>query len=246
MAEIFRRIEKKYILSKEQFEKVTELMKRYVNPDEYGKSIICNIYFDSDDYRLISHSIQKPYQKDKIRLRSYDIPNRDSKVFLEVKRKADNVVGKRRIAMKLSDYEKYLEDKNAIEIKNKQIKKELDYYFSFYNLKEKMYIAYDREAYYAKDNKDFRITFDTNIRARNYELDLSKGAYGQDILGENKYIMEIKTLNSIPLWFVKIIEECNIVPGSFSKYGAAYEQIVLNGKNELIAARASELAYAIA
>lgn len=227
MAEIFRRVEKKYILNKEQFEMIKELLNDYVVQDEYGRSTICNIYFDTEDYELISHSITKPFFKEKIRLRSYNTPNKESTVFLEIKRKADRVVGKRRISMKLSDFNKYMKDTSAVENSNKQIKSELDYYFRLYNLSKKMFISYDREAFYAKNDKEFRVTFDSNIKARNYDLNLDEGVYGDNILDRDKYIMEIKTLGSIPMWFVKILDECEICPGSFSKYGEAYSKLVL-------------------
>ena len=231
MNDIFRRVEKKYILNKKQYEEVMKILKNYVVQDEYGKSTICNIYFDTDNYELISHSITKPYFKEKIRLRSYNTPNNESTVFLEIKRKADNVVGKRRIGMKLSEFDKYMKNSKSVKNSNKQIKSELDYYFKMYGLSEKMYIAYDREAFYAKDDKNFRITFDSNIIARNYDLDLSEGTNGERILDKEKFIMEIKTLGSIPMWFVKILDECKVTPGSFSKYGEAYAKLVIAKRN---------------
>ena len=230
MDEIFRRVEKKYVLNKEQYEKIKKMLKEYVVQDEYGKSTICNIYFDTDNYELISHSITKPYFKEKVRLRSYNTPDSNSIVFLEIKRKEDNLVGKRRIAMKLSDFDKYIKNTKLIENNNKQIKNELDYYFKIYNLSKKMYIAYDREAFYAKKDKDFRITFDSDIRARNYNLQLNEEVKGENILDKDKYVMEIKTLGSIPMWFVKVLDECNVYPGSFSKYGEAYTKLVLRAK----------------
>lgn len=227
MAEIFRRVEKKYILNKEQYEKIKKSISQYMDEDQYGKSTICNIYFDTNKYELISHSIEKPYFKEKVRLRSYNVPNKDSKVYLEIKRKYDGVVGKRRIEMKLSDFDKYLNNKDSLENNNKQIKTELDYYFKLYNLKPAMYISYSREAYYEKQNPDFRLTFDSNVLAREYDLNLDKGSYGKDVLGKDKYIMEVKTLGAMPMWFIQILEEYKVIPGSFSKYGTAYAQLIL-------------------
>ena len=116
MNDIFRRIEKKYILNKQQYEQIRKILDNYVIQDEYGESTICNIYFDTDDYKLISHSITKPYFKEKIRLRSYNIPQNDSTVFLEIKRKTDDIVGKRRISMKFSNLNNYT--KNIITVVN--------------------------------------------------------------------------------------------------------------------------------
>ncbi len=233
MADIFRRVEKKYILDKKQYNMIRNIMADHMIPDEYGKSTICNIYFDTNSYDLIGHSITKPFFKEKIRLRSYGTPNQDSNVFLEIKRKVDGIVCKRRIEMKLNEFNNYMNDKKSINNENVQIKNELDYYFDRFNLKKTMYISYNREAFYDKSDRDFRITFDNNIIARDYNLNLEKGNYGDNILEQDKYIMEIKTLGSIPLWFVKLISECEISPCGFSKYGEAYTQLVLK-ENDLM------------
>lgn len=230
MGDIFRRVEKKYIIDRNQYTKIKEVLKEYMEEDEYGKSTICNIYFDTDNYDLIRHSTEKPYYKDKIRLRSYNIPNQDSTVFLEIKKKCDGVVGKRRIEMQLKEFKEYLKDSESLEASNYQVKQELDYYFKYYNLTPKMYLSYDRCAYYEKNNRDFRVTFDNNILARNYDLDLEAGNEGSNILDSNYYAMEIKTLGSIPIWLVKIINDLGLQPQGFSKYGEAYTKLIINNK----------------
>ena len=232
MAENFRRVEKKYIISKEQYLYLKEILRKKMIEDEHGKSTICNIYFDTGQFDLIRHSISKPYYKDKVRLRSYNTPNLDSDVYLEIKKKCDGVVGKRRIQMLLKDYYKYIN--NNAEIKeDSQVIKELNYYFKFYNLQPTMYLSYYRMAYYEKDNIDFRITFDSNVIARDYDLKLENGNYGENILDKDKYIMEIKTLGAMPLWCVKILDELKISPCGFSKYGEAYTRLVLKS-NEIL------------
>ena len=228
MAYIFRRVEEKYVLNKEQLKKIKEVLKEYMIPDVHGKSTICNIYFDSDQYDLGRRTISKPIFKEKIRLRSYNIPTQDSMVYLEIKRKCDGVVGKRRIGMKLSEFNEYLKNPKSLQNTNAQIKKELDYCFKFYGLKPTMYLSYEREAYYDKENVDFRITFDNNIIAREKELDLEKGSFGKSIFDKDKYIMEVKTLGAMPIWFVKVINELKLKPFSFSKYGEAYKRFILN------------------
>ena len=222
MAEFFKRVEKKYILNQNQYQILKEILNSKMIEDEHGESTICNIYFDTEDYELIRHSITKPIFKDKIRLRSYNVPTQADNVFLEIKRKYDKVVSKRRITMKLSDYYKM-----NLNNPKEQIEKELAYYFKFYKLTPKVYLSYLRTAYYDKEDKGFRITFDSNIIARTYDLKLESGSYGESILPKGQYIMEIKTLNSIPLWLVKYLNDLKIVPGSFSKYGEAYTQLIL-------------------
>ena len=231
MNDIFRRVEKKFILNKSQYIKLKKMIADYMQEDKYGKSTICNIYFDTNQYDLIRHSITKPYYKDKIRLRSYNVPNKDSKVYLEIKRKCDEVVGKRRIEMKLNSFYEYVLNNKPFATSNAQIENELYYYFNFYNLKPAMYVSYEREAFYQKDNMDFRATFDSNIIARDYDLQLEKGSYGELILPRDQYIMELKTLGATPLWMVKILNDLNIKRVVYSKYGTAYTNLILNAED---------------
>lgn len=229
MANFFRRVEKKYVITKKQYLVLKDAITEKMVEDEHGKSTICNIYFDTEAYELIRHSITKPIFKDKVRLRSYNIPTKNSTIYLEIKRKYDGVVSKRRIETSLNQFYSYIEDNNNLE--ESQIKKELDYYFNYYNLKETMFLSYERTAYYDRENRDFRITFDNNILARNYDLQIEKGNYGVSILDKDKYIMEVKTLGAMPMWFVKILDEEEIYPSGFSKYGEAYKELILNVNN---------------
>lgn len=232
MADFFRRVEKKYILTREQYLSLKEALKEKMIEDEHGKSTICNIYLDTEEFDLIRHSITKPIFKDKIRLRSYNIPTKDSEIYLEIKRKYNGVVSKRRIGMKLSDFYSYI-NKHEKNIEECQVKKELDYYFKHYNLKPTMFLSYYRRAYYDKENRDFRLTFDSHILARDYDLEIEKGNYGEHVLEKNKYIMEVKTLGAIPIWFVKLLNEIKIGPCGFSKYGEAYTKLTLYADKKL-------------
>ena len=232
MAEVFRRVEKKYIMTKEQYLAIKEMILEKMIEDSHGKSTICNLYYDTNEYELIRHSITKPIYKDKVRLRSYNLPTLDSKVYLEIKRKYEGVVSKRRIEMTLDEYYNFEKINNHCE--NKQILNELNYYFNFYKLKATMFLSYFRRAFYAKDNIGFRVTFDSNIIARNYDLKIENGIYGDYILDKDKYIMEIKILDAIPLWFVKILDQFNISPCGFSKYGEAYTKLILKENKVMI------------
>jgi SPX domain protein involved in polyphosphate accumulation len=220
--EVFRSKETKYLMTKKQYEELYELIKDRLEKDKYYKSKICNIYFDTDNYDLIVKSLEKPFYKEKVRLRSYDIPDQDSIVFLEIKKKYEGIVGKRRIEMRLRDFYSYLE---SGELKNvsKQISKEIDYCFKYYNLKPKLFLAYDRLSYYDKDNINFRITIDKNIRSREDNLRLEFGDKGKLYFDEEMYMMETKALNAYPIWFSKILSKLKIYPISFSKYGNIYQ-----------------------
>ena len=102
--------------------------------------------------------------------------------------------------------------------------KELDYLIQYYDLKPKMYIAYDRKSYKGKEDNNLRITIDSNLRSRDSNLRLDYGDKGEKYFKEEYYIMEIKTLGSLPLWLVKSLSRLKIYPTSFSKYGSIYKK----------------------
>ena len=93
----FERYEKKYMLTPAQLRVMLTGMKAHMVPDQYGKYTICNIYYDTPDWRLIRASLEKPVYKEKLRVRSYGVAAPDGKAFVEIKKKFDGVVYKRRI-----------------------------------------------------------------------------------------------------------------------------------------------------
>ena len=224
----FKRVEKKYIFTIQKYNELMKRLENKLNPTEFPNSKILNIYFDTDSYDLAIKSIQKPIYKEKIRLRSYNVPNEDSKLFFELKKKYKGVVGKRRIAINKSQYDEYLKYGSISNVENKQIFEEIDYAYKRYNLKPKMMVAYDREAYYLKENHDIRITLDFNLRSRTTDVDLFMGDAGKKFFSDDMVILEIKSCQSIPIWFAKLLNELQIYPTSFSKYGEIYKKYVLN------------------
>lgn len=219
---IFRRVEEKYLITKEQYDNLLKRISSHIVKDEYFESTICNIYFDTATNDLLISSIDKPVYKMKIRLRSYGIPRKKDDVFLEMKLKHKDIVGKRRVKLKLSDFYKYI-NKGVYDNHN-QIMRELNYFFQYYQLQPSYYLAYDRKSYKGKEEEQLRITFDSNLRSRKEDLRLELGDAGKKYFKEEKYIMEIKTLDAMPLWLVRTLSELKIFPVSFSKIGNIYRK----------------------
>lgn len=219
---IFRRIEQKYLIDKNQMEALFDSISPYIECDEYFESTINNIYFDNENNDMISESLEKPEFKAKVRLRSYGTPGLNDKVFLEVKDKYKGIVGKRRIVISLKDFYDYIN--NGLN-DDDQIMKEIDYYFKKYDLKPYMFVGYDRKSYRGLENKNLRITLDENLRSRDTDLKLELGSAGTKYFNSDIYIMEIKTLDSMPLWLTRVLSELKIYPISFSKIGSIYTDI---------------------
>ena len=221
----FKRYEKKYLLTPAQFEAVREGMKAYMTPDAYSRYTICNVYYDTDDYSLIRTSLEKPVYKEKLRVRSYGPVADDGRVFVELKKKFEGVVYKRRVVMNAADADAYLSGREPGG--DTQIHREIDWFMHSYRPTPKVFIAYDREAYAGIDNPDLRITFDTRLRGRTDNVDLRAGDYGQPILGGGQVLMEIKIPGAAPLWLSRLLSENHVTSTSFSKYGAFYKRYLL-------------------
>lgn len=220
----FKRYEKKYLLSEEKYKLVRERLQDKFIVDRYGETTICNIYFDTRDHRLVRSSIEKPIYKEKLRLRSYGTPGKGDTVFVELKKKYKGVVYKRRVDMELTMAEQYLYDSKPINLSS-QITQEIDWFKNFYRgLMPAMYISYRRTAMYGREDNDLRITFDRDICWREEELKLESGTWGQPLLQEDWRLMEIKIPGVMPLWLSHILDELEIYPVSFSKYGRGYEE----------------------
>ena len=218
---IFKRIEKKYLLSEAQYEKLFLRVSSHLKPDEYGRSTVLSLYLDTPDRRIIRNSINAVDYKEKLRLRSYGTAVPDSTVFLELKKKFGGVVYKRRAAMTLAEAERYL--RMGIKPFESQIMSEIDWAMRFSQRpKGAMMIACEREAWYDGEHPDLRLTFDRNIRYRENELHLNRGSAGINLLPKNTVLLEIKTAGAMPLWLADALDAEWILPGSFSKYGAAY------------------------
>lgn len=221
----FERIEKKYIIPPEKWDAFFSEFSKHFKIDQYGHHTICNIYFDNAHNDLIVRSLEKPVYKEKLRIRSYGIPGKEDTVYLEIKKKYKGVVYKRRIGMPLKDAEAYIFDGICPEFtdyEKDRIFKEIDYMIHFYGLQPSLYLAYNREAYFCPANERFRVTFDTDIRSRHEDFDLSSGDAGELLLPPGYRLMEVKAIDTLPLWFARLLSELEIYSVSFSKFGNIY------------------------
>lgn len=223
---VFKRYELKYLLTGAQKQAVIEVMALYMKLDQYGRTTIRNIYLDTDNYRLVRHSIESPVYKEKLRIRSYNLATEESTVFVELKKKFDSVVYKRRLPLPEEVALEWIAGYLPCPV-HSQIADEIEYFRKYYEtLHPTAFLSYEREAYYATDGSDFRVTFDEDICAREDGLSLCDEAGGTLLLPEGLTLMEIKCSGGIPLWMTHTLTQHKIYKASFSKYGTAYEKLI--------------------
>ena len=226
---VMQRYELKYLLSGEQTEYLREKLKGHMEVDQYGKSSIASLYYDTPTYQLIRASVEKPLFKEKIRLRSYGIATEDSPVFLELKRKAYGIVYKRRVQTTIPLVHKFF-SKEADICAPGQINREITTFRDHYKtLVPACLIIYDRTAYF-EPGGDLRLTIDENPRYRTDDLTLTKSMDGISLLDPGWTVLEIKVQEAMPLWLTEILSGGNITKGSFSKYGEAYRRQLIKSR----------------
>ncbi len=228
----FKRYEYKYLLTLQQYQNIVEGIMPYVNVDTYcadGKKYsLYNTYYDCETYDVVRHSVSKPFFKEKLRLRSYyPDPSDDDNVFVELKKKCNGCVNKRRAVMKYKDALRFIEtgkaDRNG-EFIHDQIVNEIECYMKKFPVFHKTYISYEREAYFAKADKNIRITFDSELRAGKESFSQTDSTL---LIPQDMRIMEIKLSHYMPLWLSKLLGQNKVFRQGFSKYGTYYKNHIL-------------------
>ncbi len=229
---VMQRYEMKYLLNARQTDYLCRQLEGYMQIDEYGLTSIASLYYDTSNARLIRESLEKQKFKEKLRLRSYGLATDKSPVYLELKRKYDGVVYKRRIQSTITDVDSFFSGYDTLG--NGQIQKELTYFRDYYKtIIPACLIIYDRVAYFEPDG-DLRLTIDYKPRYRMENLSLTKSMEGLPLLDTGWSILEVKVQGAMPLWLSSILNNGRIYKSSFSKYGEAYRQKLLKQKEKTI------------
>ena len=228
---VFKRKEVKYLLTEAQLASLRPALEAHMEPDAFAHSSISNLYYDTPDYRMIRRSLEKPSYKEKLRLRSYGVPNDQTPVFPEIKKKAQGIVYKRRVSMPYGDALRYLSRRQPGG--DGQIFQELNWILAAYgSLASRIFLSYERDSWKGQEDSSLRLTLDREILWRTEALDLRQGAWGTPLLEPGQVLMEIKISNAAPLWLAKALSENGIFPVSFSKCGRAFELLCKNKINE--------------
>ncbi len=230
--EVFNRYELKFILDKSMAQEMIQALKGHVMLDQYGDGEgfyrIINLYYDTEDHLFFHETVNRQEFRQKLRLRAYNKVSIDTPVFLEIKKKYDGVVYKRRTMLTLQDAYAFLakgqeqQDYSVYDASNVQILGEVAFLKRFYSLAPKVVVSYDRQAFLGIKENDLRITFDSNLRKRESDLKLESGPWGELFMDASSYILEIKVNGRIPLWLAQILSGFQCWRQGYSKYTSSY------------------------
>lgn len=239
----FERKEVKYRLNAMQVRAIKQALSAHMAPDEYGQTSITSVYYDTPNRDMISRSLEKPAYKEKLRLRTYGPRNASAPVFVELKKKHEGIVYKRRIAasepaarllMVGVPYERAISryplvdealEAESHSAKSLQIAEEIAACVRRNSpVLPSMAILVERVAWAplldarGAEAEGVRITFDERIRYRDLFAPAGKRA-SVPLLAAGEAIMEVKVPGAYPLWLQGPLAEWGGRPAMFSKYG---------------------------
>ena len=220
MQKVFKRYEKKYLITSRQAEALQTFFLEHMTVGDFDAYWVQNLYFDTAHWDVIHKSMQQPYYKEKMRLRYYGAPDMQDPAFLELKKKYAGIVYKRRLALSLHAIEQGLAQ--ALNEDDSQIARELHFHLKSKQVAPKMFISCKRHAYKGKEDAGLRVTLDSEVRYRVDDLVFGDPQNGKLVLEDGLQVMEIKTHTSIPLWLSRYCSENGIFASPFSKYATCY------------------------
>ncbi len=224
---VFARVEKKYLLRAAQCESVIGALREHGFEElNFGSPLIQSIYYDTADHLLARRSVERPEYKEKLRLRTYGRPTPASPAYVEIKKKVDHVVYKRRVGLPLPVA---MADIAAGSLPDSagQIGREISWLLRFYGgLSPAALIACERSAW-EKPSEGLRVTFDRNIRFRCAVFDPTRPASGSALLPDDTILMEVKVPGAYPLWLTGLLWNTGARQTHFSKYGAVYTEHIV-------------------
>ena len=244
----FARKEQKYLLETSDLARLMHLLGAHLKPSAFGHALVASLYYDTPTFELISRSLEKPLYKEKLRLRAYADctgaaqPHFDEEgpVFVELKKKFDGIVYKRRVPMSEQGAFDFMEGSSFEQAEallplaslqqaartgtDWQIAHELEATIGRYpSLVPTMMVVVERLAYDALDDSSLRITFDINPRYRTDQLTFDEGFAGNLILPNGQVIMEVKCASAYPRWLIDALNALELYPQPCSKYGRAFQ-----------------------
>ncbi len=237
------RYERKYLVPNYLMEDLRNRIMGFVRKDLYSTTngnglpqyTVRSIYFDSPDLVCYHEKIEGLMQRRKLRVRGYNNYRSGDMVVLEVKRKIGNRIKKHRAMTRYKNlekllwtgnFDKYLES-GLCNSREKDIEDARRFFFH-YKLRPfapTTLVTYEREAYHGKLNPGTRITFDKNIRSRNFPQ-LHELYSGHDLryLFKGHFILEIKYFeDSMPNWAKNVVHEFKLRHEALSKYVIGFD-----------------------
>lgn len=221
----FKRIETKYLLPKEQLPEFLKEVRKHMREDDFARSTISSLYFDTENFQMIQDSLAKKNSREKIRLRSYETASDlDCPAFLEIKQKEQGIGHKYRITTTPRTAIALVSGDCEHSTCDHSISKKLETLRQRYGtIQPQMLIRYQRQAFKGSKDSSIRITIDQNISYSAVRQLTLKSSNEQPLVSPKYVILEIKRSHEMPIWLANLLTAYQLEKTSFSKYGQAYQ-----------------------
>ncbi|MHA2267208.1 MAG: VTC domain-containing protein [Promethearchaeota archaeon] len=228
----------KYQISLEERDRILSYVRPFMKLDSHVRNnynyVVRSLYFDSHFLHSFLEKRDGVAIRKKLRIRYYPNSSNDSKeyAFIEIKKKVNENVAKSRVYVPLKKAIDILDrhnDEAQIFYKNasaqdKSTLQEIWFLYKKHNLKPSCVVSYQRQPLMSRVEKNFRLTFDTNLKVRKYNFNLLYGGGSKYIVPPNVCVMEVKFNNIIPKWAIKILQKNDCVQYKISKFAAGLEK----------------------
>jgi hypothetical protein len=217
------RYELKFIVPESLVPSIREFLRSYLEPDAFGGDDysypIQSIYLDSRGLHTFRASMNGDRNRYKLRVRYYD-ENPASPVFIEIKRKVNDVVQKQRCALSRDVLHDALAgDSSQVAPKYLADYASISRLIHQTNATPKAHVAYRREAWVSRENNSVRVTMDRDVRVEpKFNLILTTAMKQPVTVFKGEVVLELKFVSRYPQWFREMVQTFHIMQTGAAKY----------------------------
>lgn len=230
---LFCRYELKYRITETKARALAAYVQPYIHPDRYAKTQpgyqypISSLYMDSSSLTLCSETLRGKKNRFKLRIRGYD-DNPQSPVFLEVKRRINNVILKSRVMAEKEALTRILNGRYTPSYtyeKDRQAFQQFMLYVTSLNARPVVLIRYMRQAFEGDSDNRVRITFDRQLSFKTTrQPTVCLNGSGWKSVTMDFVILEIKFTARYPLWLSDMVKIFDLKQSAMSKYVSSVQQ----------------------
>ena len=227
------RHELKYRIRESKARAIAQYIQSYIAPDSYSRKCpdfqypVSNLYFDSNQLHLCHETLNKKANRFKLRVRCYD-DNPQSPCFVEIKRRANNVILKDRARLPKDILSKVIMDYHvpgSLYKKDQEILRQFQLYLCSLQARPVVMVRYKRQAFEDDSSNRVRITFDRYLSYKTPDrLVVTTNGPGWQNVPMDFTILEIKFTKSFPLWLNGLVKIFDLKQTAMSKYASSVQQ----------------------
>lgn len=218
------RYELKYYIDGDLWARVRAMVAPYVEYDAYSlkapenRYLIRSVYLDNDLWDSYYHNLDGLKIRRKYRVRSYT--RDEGRHFLEIKKKIDSTVVKRRRAVSSDTLDLLIGGDAEPGEYADGFMSSFSYAVTTMGLRPQVLIEYDREAYVGIEGERVRITVDRRVRSAPCPtLRFSPQPIPWcELLPEDRAILELKFDGAMPRFLREMVRGLNLMHEPISKY----------------------------